>query len=175
MKALDTAIGDCNERRLKMFRRFSVKPIAICQNKNIFDHSGSWVPRLVEYCSKNEIPFEIVDGYHYDIVKQLPRFSALIWIYQNYVLADQLEARNILQTAENLGLVTFPSSIMNWHFDDKIAEMYALQSINAPIPHSWVFYIETECVEWLKKEAHYPLVAKLRCGSGSNNVRMFLA
>lgn len=149
-----------------------MKPIAICQNKKIFDHSTAWTPRFIEYCEQEKIPFEIVDCYDTNIIKQLPKYSALLWNYSNYVISDLLEARNILQIADNLGLVTFPYPSMNWHFDDKIAEMYAFQSINAPIPQSWVFYIEDDCIDWLKNKAQYPLVAKLRCGSGANNVKL---
>ena len=50
--------------------------------------------------------------------------------------------------------------------------MYALQSVSAPIPSSWVFYKEKECTDWLKTKANYPLVAKLRNGSGANNVKL---
>jgi glutathione synthase/RimK-type ligase-like ATP-grasp enzyme len=58
-----------------------------------------------------------------------------------------------------------------WHFDDKIAETYLLESIGAPMPESRVFYSRAECIAWLDR-AEYPIVAKLRCGSGSNNVRL---
>ena len=55
-------------------------------------------------------------------------------------------------------LKTFPTTDGNFHFDDKIAEMYAFQSVNAPIPKSWVFYIEEECVyNWLQAVNLYEL------------------
>lgn len=149
-----------------------MKPIALCQNKKIFNHSTLWTPRFIEYCSRENIPYEIVDCYKPNIIHELPRYSALVWNYSNYVVSDMLEARNILQIANDLGLVTFPNPGMNWHFDDKVAEMYALQAIGAPIPQSWVFYLEDECIDWLKNQAYFPLVAKLRCGSGSNNVKL---
>ena len=149
-----------------------MKPIAICQNKKVFDHSTLWTGRYIEYCQENGIPYEIVDCYRYDIVDRLDQYSALVWHYENIVISDLLEARNILQVASNMGLATFPYPEMNWHFDDKIAEMYALQSVDAQIPQSWVFYVEDDCIAWLREEAKYPVVAKLRCGSGSNNVRL---
>lgn len=148
------------------------KPVAICQNKKIFDHSTSWVDAFVQSCEKIGLPYEIVDCYGPEIISELNNYSALLWQYQNYVPADILEARNIIKAAEQMGLETFPSSVHGWHFDDKIAQMYALQSVQAPIPQSWVFYREKDCIEWLKTKAQYPLVAKLRCGSGSNNVKL---
>lgn len=149
-----------------------MKPIAICQNEKIFSHSTSWTPRFVEYCELNNIPFEIVDCYRTDIISKLQNYSALIWNYSNFVIADILEARNIIQIASNIGLVTFPYPEMNWHFDDKVAEMYALQACEIQMPNSWVFYEEEACLQWLRNKAIFPIVAKLRCGSGSNNVKL---
>lgn len=148
------------------------KPIAICRNEKVFDHSGSWNKAFIALCQEKEIPFEEVDCYSYDIIEQLDRFSGLIWPIENYVLTDILQGRNILRIAEQKGLKVFPDQNTAWHFDDKIAEMYVLQSVHAPIPKSWVFYLLDECLEWLEREAEYPLVAKLRCGSGASNVKM---
>lgn len=149
-----------------------MKPIAICQNKKIFDHSTLWTHRFIDYCKESEIPFEVLDCYQSSIVGELTKYSALIWQYDNDVISDIMEARNVLQVAANLGLATFPYPEMNWHFDDKIAETYALQSVNAPIPKSWIFYLQDDCETWIKTEATFPLIAKLRCGSGSNNVKI---
>lgn len=149
-----------------------MKPIAICENKKIFDHSTTWTNRFIEFCEKEKIPYKIIDCYKSDIVTQLPKYSALVWHYSNFVISDMLEARNILMVASNMGLVTFPSLELNWHFDDKIAEMYALESVAAPMPQSWVFYLEDECVCWIRNKAKFPLVAKLKGGSGSNNVKL---
>lgn len=149
-----------------------MKPIAICQNTKIFDHYTSWTPRFIQYCKENSIPFEVVDCYSNEFIKSLNKYSGLVWYYQNYVISDLMEACNILRVAEKHGLITFPSSDSNWHFDDKIAEMYAFQGINADIPQSWIFYLKDDCIEWLQKNANYPLVAKLRSGSGSNNVKL---
>lgn len=149
-----------------------MKPIAICENRKIFDHYTLWTPRLIACCREREIPYEIVDCYGNDFIKSMGRYSALIWPYQIYAVSDKLEARNIITAAELKGLITFPNSYLGWHFDDKIAEMYAFRSVNAPIPESWVFYLEEDCVDWLTHTAVFPLVAKLRCGSGAGNVRM---
>lgn len=148
------------------------KPIAVCQNKRIFDHYASWTPRFLEYCRENGIPCQAVDCYGNRFIRELDKYSALVWHYQNYVISDLLEARNILTAAHRKGLAVFPGPELNWHFDDKIAQMYAFQSVEAPIPKSWVFYLKEDCIRWLEHRAEYPLVAKLRSGSGSNNVKL---
>lgn len=149
-----------------------MKPIAICKNDNIFKHSTQWIGEWVDYCEKNGIPYEIVDCYRYDIISRLTNYSALLWNFSNFVISDLLEARNILNIASAKGLETFPDYNTSWHFDDKVAESYALQAVSAPAPKSWVFYDYVECEKWLKTEAEYPIVAKLRCGSGANNVKL---
>ena len=147
------------------------KPIAICRNENVFKHSGSWSSKFVSICQEQQIPHEEVNGYSFDIISCLDKYSGLIWPIENWVLPDMMEGRNILQAASSMGLSVFPDHNTAWHFDDKIAQMYALQAVDAPIPKSWVFYRLEECLEWLE-HAQYPIVAKLRCGSGATNVKL---
>lgn len=71
-----------------------------------------------------------------------------------------------------MGLKVFPDFNDAWHFDDKVAETYLLQSIDAPIPRSYMFYDYDVFLKWLDGNVKYPLVGKLRCGSGSHNVKL---
>lgn len=146
------------------------KPVAICKNDQIFKHTGNWNSCFIKFCEEHKISFEIIDCYKPNVVFQLEKYSALIWPIQNYVLADILESRSILHIAEQKGLKVFPNQNTIWHFDDKIAEMYQFQAVGIPMPKSWVFYLLDDCLTWLET-AKYPLIAKLRCGSGSSNVK----
>lgn len=148
------------------------KKIAICKNDKIFSHEGQWSNYWAEACEKENISYEFIDCYSHDIMSKIDDYSAVLWCIQNYVYCDILESDNILTVFENNGVRVFPDKNTRWHFDDKIAEMYLLQSLNAPMPKSWVFYNLETCLDWLKNEARYPIVAKLRCGSGSNNVKL---
>ena len=151
-----------------------IKPVAICKSQ-LSGHrknSESEVPGWEDWLKEHNIPFEYVDCYRYDIISKLDKYSGLIWWYENYAIADLLEAQNILDIAEKKGLAVYPNHNTAWHFDDKIAEMYAFQSVGAPIPKSWVFYDKEKCLSWANTKAKYPIVAKLRCGSGSNNVKL---
>ena len=151
----------------------AMKPVAVCDNllsrqRERFDKHGG-----LESClDEHNIPWEYVDCYRSDIINILPKYSALFWHYSNFVNADLMEAQHILDLAESMGLIVYPDHHTAWHFDDKIAEMYALQAVNAQIPNSWVFYEYDKCVDWLEHTASFPLVAKLRRGSGSNNVKL---
>lgn len=150
----------------------NVKKIAICNNDKIFKHYGSWVPEWVKFCSENDLDYEIVDCYQPDVIKRLQGFDCLLWHARIYVLANTLEARNIMFSANSMGLKVFPSYKAYWHCDDKIAETYYLQTICAPLPGSWMFYAQEDALNWLKTEAMYPLVGKLRTGAGSSNVKL---
>jgi len=145
--------------------------IAIHQNPKIFEHYSSWSNSWIEYCQEKQLEYEVVDCFDYRIIKRLKDFDILLWHFYGNVIQDIMFARSILNAAaKNMGLKVFPDFNTAWHFDDKIAEMYLLETIKAPIPKYWTFYLKDKCFNWLSTEAHYPLVAKLRCGSGSNNV-----
>ena len=118
------------------------------------------------------IPYDIVNPYEYDFLDKIDAYNAFIWHYENYSNADVMEAQNIINMVEKKGLKVFPNNNTGWHFDDKIAESYALSTVGAPTPKNWMFYDLEPCLLWLKNEAKYPLIAKLRRGSGSNNVKL---
>lgn len=149
-----------------------MKPVGICNSLLMRERTGDGGPTFEDYMEKAGIPYEYIDCYDYDIIEKLDNYSALIWHYENFVNADLMEAQNILDIAEAKGLKVHPNHSTGWHFDDKIAETYAFQSIGAPIPKTWMFYELDKCLAWLHSEARYPLVAKLRRGSGANNVKL---
>ncbi|MEA4914548.1 MAG: hypothetical protein VB068_12740 [Petrimonas sp.] len=151
-----------------------MKTVGVCANllsvhrKEKAEFTGTWESLFDE----RGVKWEYVDCYDYNIIKNLKNYSAIVWHYSNFVNADLMEAQNILNIAAKQGVKVFPDYNTGWHFDDKIAEMYAFEAVGAPIPESWVFYDLKKCLEWLKNEAEYPLVAKLRRGSGANNVKL---
>ena len=147
-----------------------MKKIAVCQSA-LFQKRGD-EDSYAAWLREHDIPYEYLDCYDSNVISKLDNYSALIWHYSNFMNADLMEAQHILDIAAAKGLKVYPDHNTAWHFDDKIAEMYALQSVNAPIPESWVFYDLERCLHWLDNEAKYPLVAKLRRGSGSNNVKL---
>lgn len=146
--------------------------IAIAYYPNKIMHSTNWKNAWVDYCVENEVDYELVDCYQSDIIEHLANFSHLLWHFGNYEFQDMLFARSILYSAKNMGLKVFPDFSDSWHFDDKVAETYLLQSINAPIPKSTMIYRYDDCEILVKDDKiNFPVVAKLRGGSGSHNVK----
>jgi glutathione synthase/RimK-type ligase-like ATP-grasp enzyme len=146
--------------------------IAIIYNPNIVEHSTAWNNPWVEYCKENNITYELIDGFQDNIIDRLREFTIVLWHFGGFWLKDMLAARSILYSAKMMGLAVFPDFNDAWHFDDKLAEMYLLRSINAPMPDSYVFYSNKDFEIWLTQSADFPLVAKLRNGSGSHNVKL---
>ena len=149
-----------------------MKPIAIHQNKQKFDHSTSWSYVWIDYCEKNNISYEIVDCFQLDIINKLKDFGCLLWHFSGYSYRDMLFARSILYSAKQMGLKIFPDFDDAWHFDDKIAETYLLESVDAPIPLSYIFHSYNDIKKWIEEYDKFPLVAKLKSGSGSHNVKL---
>lgn len=137
--------------------------IAIHQSDNSF--SDQWI----EYCKENNIKYKVVNCYDNDIINQLNDCNALMWHHHQSNYKDILIAKQILYALYHTGFVVFPNFYTNWHFDDKIGQKYLLESINAPLVPSYVFYEKKTALNWAKN-THYPKVFKLRGGAGSSNV-----
>src|SRR5690554_7250546 len=145
--------------------------IAILFDKNEKLHSTNWSIAWVEYCKENKLNYEVVNPYNNGVVNKLMNFDIILWHYSNYSFKDMLMAKNILFTMEEHGKKVFPSFKDAWHFDDKLAETYLLESIDALIPKSYYFY-DSKSLEVQINNVSFPIIAKLRNGSGSHNVKM---
>lgn len=136
-------------------------------------HSANWTTGWIEYCKKNNIEYDMLNIMDEHEIEKLKEYDAILWHFGNYRFEEMLEARSILNSAEKMGLKVFPNVNESWHFDDKVAEMYALQAVGAPIPASQVHYNMKSLKNALEKgEIKFPIVAKLRTGSGSHNVKL---
>ena len=140
------------------------QPIAI--------HNGSgWNAKWIEYCQQNDIPHKVVCCYDSDIIDQLCECSALMWLFSHNRPEDILMARNILNAAELMGLRVYPNFSTNWHFDDKLSQKYLFEALDLPAAPAWGFFDRQKALEFAET-CELPIVAKLRRGAGSYNVRL---
>ena len=137
----------------------------------IHHREGSFSEGWIQYCNKNGIDYKIVNAYANDIIKQIDDCDIFLWHHSNYDYRDALFAKQLLYSIKNKGLKVFPDFYTNWHFDDKVAQKYLLESINAPLVPSYVFYTKKEAMAWVRS-IKLPIVFKLRGGSGSSNVKL---
>ncbi|MFJ1261391.1 RimK family alpha-L-glutamate ligase [Capnocytophaga canis] len=146
--------------------------IAILYDKNEKQHTTSWSVIWKAYCDQNGLQYTIINPYKNGVIEELLDYDIILWHYSNYIHKDLLMAKNILNTLEFHGKKVFPSFNDAWHFDDKLAETYLLESINAPMPKSFYYYEMKSLEEDLKAcKLAFPIIAKLRNGSGSHNVK----
>lgn len=146
--------------------------IAILFDQSEKMHSTNWGLAWVKYCKENKLNYEIINPYNNEVISKLMDFDIILWHYSGYSYKDMLMSKNILFTMEDQGKKVFPSFKDAWHFDDKVSETYLLQSVKAPIPRSYMFYSLATLNEFTIKFNNYPIIAKLRNGSGSHNVKM---
>ena len=135
---------------------------------------GSWNARWRDYCSQNNISFLEVDCHSFNIIETLKKneITHLLWHLHHASPADILMARNVLYASKYLGIATFPDFDTCWHFDDKISQKYLLEAVGANLVPSYAFFNKKDALNWLKSRKDFPVVAKLRRGAGSYNVKL---
>jgi glutathione synthase/RimK-type ligase-like ATP-grasp enzyme len=132
---------------------------------------GFFCDRWITYCDTMGISYKIVDCYRSDIIRQLEDCDALMWHFNHKSPKASKFAKQLIFSVKASGKKVFPDFNTVWHFDDKIAQKYLLESIGAPLAPSYVFYSRQEAREWAN-HTDYPKVFKLRNGAGSDNVKL---
>ena len=132
----------------------------------------SWNHTWIRLCETEGISHIILDCYSPNIIDTLKRENVthLLWAFSLKFPKDLLVARSILNSAEKMGIKVFPNFESNWHFEDKIAQKYLLESVDADVVKSWAFFDFEDAKEWILKRSTFPIVGKLRRGAGSFNV-----
>jgi glutathione synthase/RimK-type ligase-like ATP-grasp enzyme len=137
----------------------------------IHHSEGSFSTRWIAYCKREGIDYKIVDCYQSDIMQQLKDCDALMWHHHHGYFKDVITVKKILFALEHAGIKVFPDFKTGWHFDDKVAQKYLLEAIDAPLVPSFVFYDKKEALDWAENTV-FPKVFKLKGGAGAANVKL---
>ena len=137
----------------------------------IHHRSGSFSHSWIEYCREQGIDYKLVNCYDTDIVRDTEDCHILLWHFHQAHEKDVLCAKQILFSLQAAGKIVYPDFNTNWHFDDKVAQKYLLESISADMVKSYVFYDKSTAKEWALNTS-YPKVFKLRKGASSSSVRL---
>jgi glutathione synthase/RimK-type ligase-like ATP-grasp enzyme len=127
--------------------------------------------RWIAYCEAQKISYKIVDCYHTDIISALKDCDALMWHFSHINPKDFLFAKQLITALEKSGKTVFPDLNTSWHFDDKVAQKYLLESLEIPLVPTYVFYSLSSALDWIGSTT-FPKVFKLRGGAGSVNVKL---
>jgi len=137
----------------------------------IHNNNLGFTTRWIRYCEAKGVPYKLVNCYDNDIINQLSDCDALMWHHWHVNSKDILKAKRLLFALEHAGKVVFPNFKTGWHFDDKIAQKYLLESLGLPLVPTYHFLDKNEAIDWAKK-TDFPKVFKLTRGAGSANVKL---
>ena len=137
----------------------------------IHHRPGSFSDRWIAYCNYKNIPYKIVNAFDNDLIQQLQDCNVFMWHHSHAIYKDVMIAKKILFALEHANIKVFPDFKTGWYFDDKVAQKYLLESIDAPMVPSYVFYDKKEAINWVK-QTKFPKVFKLKGGAGASNVRL---
>lgn len=137
----------------------------------IHHREGGFSDRWIEYCKVKGINYKVVDAFDSNIINLLTDCDILMWHHHHAHYKDVLTAKRILFALEHAGIKVFPDFKTGWHFDDKVAQKYLLEAIDAPLVPSYVFYDKKQALKWAE-ETDYPKVFKLKGGAGASNVKL---
>lgn len=133
----------------------------------------SFVSRWIQYCDSNNIEYIIVDCFSEHFINDIlnNNVKVFMWHHSHMRGKDIIASKYIFNTLEHFGIKTFPKYQENWHFDDKIAQAYLSKIYDLPFVKSYVFYDKIKAINFIE-QFELPIVAKLKGGSGSSNVRL---
>ncbi|MEJ8801530.1 ATP-grasp domain-containing protein [Pontibacter sp. H249] len=139
----------------------------------IHHREESFSTRWISYCEREGIEYLLVDCFDTDIISKLLKHQVthLMWHFNHASSRDLQVFPYVFNSVKNLNIKTYPNFETRWHFDDKIAQKYLLESIGAPLVKSTVFYNQAKARLYVDS-ARYPIVAKLRRGAGAANVEL---
>ena len=142
-------------------------------NLAIQHREGSFSDRWIKYCQENHINYLLINVFDTNIIAQLKKqeITHFMWHINHGNTKDLMVYHYLMNSIENIGIQCFPNFNTRWHFDDKIAQKYLLESIDAPLVESYVFYDKNEAFQNLK-DVSFPIVTKLKRGAGATNVQL---
>lgn len=133
------------------------------------DHEDSFAPRWISTLKKLNVSVKIVNLRSPYAMKQVEDCDGVMW-HWFHTPNDKQAAPKILHAIEKgLNIPVMPNSSTFWHYDDKIAQHYLLETMNYPKVKSWIFWNSDDAIEFIKT-CEYPLVFKLSVGAGAANV-----
>ncbi|MCB2211333.1 hypothetical protein KQI52_04400 [bacterium] len=137
----------------------------------IHNSPRSYSDRWIRWCCDHTVDFKIVDAYSISILADLHDCDGFLWHWQHNEAEPLLFATRLIKAVEEMGLLVFPDTATCWHYDDKVAQKYLLEAVDAPLAPVWVFYDKQAALRWVA-EASWPKVWKLRRGAGSSQVKL---
>lgn len=134
------------------------------RNKGFHKRWKSWL-------KEKGIDFIEIDLHADKALSEVKKADGLMWHHWQTNTQDLIKAKRLLFALEHGNFPVYPDFKSNWHFDDKIGQMYLLQALDLPLVPSYHFVDKLEAIARLESK-EFPIVFKLARGAGSANVQM---
>lgn len=133
-------------------------------------HSGSWSNEWLSMCIEEGIPHELIDWRQLDAFQKLSKHDVILWHYNHNSKDEMNFAPAILGALKDAGCIVFPDEGDSRHFDDKVIQSYLFDALGLPTPKNYPMHSIEAIDDWIRTVGEFPVVAKLRAGSGASNV-----
>jgi hypothetical protein len=137
----------------------------------IHHYEGDFSDRWIKYCQESNISYELVDCYQNNIIEVMKGFDILLWPWNLSHFESLQFATELIYSVEKMGKIVFPNFKTCYFYDNKVGQKYLLESIEAPVVPSYVFYTKNDAIKWINNTS-FPKVFKLSGGAGSMNVKL---
>lgn len=135
-------------------------------------HSGSWSDVWLECCEDLDVSYQLIDWRDLNAFDKLAEQDIVVWHFSHYSSDEMRFARSILAALKASGCTVFPDFGDASHFDDKVAQSYLLRGLGIATPKNYPLHSDVAVQNWILKVGKFPVVAKLRAGSGASNVQL---
>jgi len=146
--------------------------VAIVKSDFHGKHSTSWSNEWLNYCEEAGITHSLIDWRLLSAFDELVKHDIVLWHYSHYSQDEMLFARNILLALKAAGCKVFPDASDSDHFDDKVAQSYLLRGLGLGAPQNYPLHSAAAVDQWIVEVGTFPVVSKLRAGSGASNVQL---
>lgn len=118
----------------------------------------------------NDIKIVFLDINDKNFWQEIRKIDLLIYKWGHDHHSFQVATSILPVIDKDMGIKCFPDWNTCWHYDDKIKQSYLLKANGFPVVDSYIFWRKNSALEWLGSLDNYPIVCKLRNGSGSFSV-----
>lgn len=110
-----------------------------------------------------------VDHTTSNFIEKVGQADAFMWRF-GYSISQQAIAKRIIHSiSHGLNIPVYPSVDTCWHFEDKISQLYLLQTVGIPMAETKIYWSRSTLNEHIK-DLNLPLIVKLSSGIRSENV-----
>lgn len=129
--------------------------------------SKSWI----DYLKKEGYSFKVINVFSDNIINEIKGCHILLWNWYMDDHKNNLFAKGLNLTLHKIVGRVYPNLDTVLTYENKILQKYLLESINAPLVDTHVFFSKKEAESFISK-ATYPFVFKLSIGAGAANVKL---